>query len=89
MAIFSKNEAKPLSERIQKARSEGRTQQALELSKQLAKQEPTQEHRELLRAVTFERGCQLLSDGKQREAIVVFQNALAFEAPIRPVPPHL
>src|SRR4029077_15192902 len=74
MAIFSKHEAKPLGERLQKARSEGRTQQALELAKQLAKQEPTPEHRELLRSVTFERGCQLLSEGKQRDAIVVFQN---------------
>jgi tetratricopeptide (TPR) repeat protein len=81
MAIFSKHEATPLTERIQKARREGRTQQALELSKQLAKQQPSPEHQELLRAVTFERGCQLLDGGKAREAMVVFQNALAFEAP--------
>ncbi len=81
MSQFSKTEARPLSERIQKARAEGRTQQALELAKQLAKQEPTADNQQLLRTIIFERGCQLLNDGKIRDAIVVFNNARALEAP--------
>lgn len=81
MAASSKHKPTPLPERISKARREGRTQQALELSKELAKQEPTAEHKQLLRDVIFERGCQLLRDGKERDASVVFQNALAAECP--------
>lgn len=71
----------PLADRIAKARREGRTQQALELAKELAKQEPAAAHRELVRAVSFERGCQLLKDGKPRDAITVFKNAIEGETP--------
>ncbi|MBI1833087.1 MAG: hypothetical protein HYR84_16730, partial [Planctomycetes bacterium] len=68
---------RPLPDRIAKARKEGRTQQALELARQLVKFEPTEEHRELLRRVTLERGEQLQANGMWRDAATVFQNAVA------------
>jgi tetratricopeptide (TPR) repeat protein len=67
---------KPLTDKIAKARRENRTQQALELVRQLVKQEPTDEHRELLRQVTLERGRQLQADGKPRDAVSVYTQAL-------------
>jgi tetratricopeptide (TPR) repeat protein len=80
MSKSLKHPPKPLRERIQKARAEGRMQQGLELAKELAKQEPSDETRSLVRDITFERGCQLLGEGKTRDARIVFQNALAFES---------
>ena len=67
---------RPLADRVAKARKEGRTQQALELARTLAKHEPTEAHRELLRQVTLERGQQMLANGLNRDAATVFQNAL-------------
>jgi tetratricopeptide (TPR) repeat protein len=65
-----------LADRIARARSEGRTQQALELTRQLYKQEPSPEHAELLWHALFERGTQLLQQGHTRDAAVVFANTL-------------
>ena len=67
---------RPLSARIDKARREGRTQQALELTRALCKYEPTDAHRELLRQVTLERGQQLQVNGMLRDAAIVFGNLL-------------
>jgi tetratricopeptide (TPR) repeat protein len=67
---------RPLSDRIDKARREGRTQQALELTRALCKYEPTDAHRELLREVTLERGQQLQANGMLRDAAIVFGNLL-------------
>src|SRR5207253_188880 len=53
----------PPADRIARARAEGRTQQALDLTRQLAKQSPSPEHEELLRQVTLERGMQLQQQG--------------------------
>ncbi len=68
--------ARPLGERIANARQQGRTQQALELTRQLFKQEPTEEHRQLLRQVTLERGQQLQDTGNWRDAATLYVNAL-------------
>ncbi len=68
---------KPLAERIAKARRERRTQQALELTRQLCKHEPTETHQEILRQVTRERGQQLQAQGMLKDAVTVFNNALA------------
>jgi tetratricopeptide (TPR) repeat protein len=70
-----------LRSRYDKASGDGRWQTALDLIKQLAKINPSAEHQELLRTATFERGRQLLRDGKSRDAIVVFKNALAMNGP--------
>lgn len=67
---------RPITDRIAKARREGRTQQALELTRTLVKYEPTEANRELLRQVTLERGQQLHSNGLLRDAATVFSNAL-------------
>jgi tetratricopeptide (TPR) repeat protein len=67
----------PLPERIAKARREGRTQAALELTRQLYKQDQSDANRELLCQVMFERGKQLQADGKPGDAAVVFGNLLA------------
>lgn len=67
--------AATLRGRVQHARSEGRFQTALELVKQLVKQEPTTEHRELHKEVMLARATELLDKGARREAAPVFQNA--------------
>src|ERR1700730_6855621 len=72
---------RPLSERIDKARREGRTQQALELTRALWRYEPTDAHRELLRQVTLERGQQLQAQGLFRDAATVYHNALTMGGP--------
>src|SRR5258708_3669240 len=74
----TKSPATPLPDRIARARSEGRTQQALELTRQLCKQTNSSEHRELLRQVLVERGTQLQQQGHTRDAATVFGNALEF-----------
>lgn len=67
---------RPLTDRIAKARREGRTQQALELARALLKHEPTDAHRELVRQVTLERGQQLQANGMMRDAATVYGNLL-------------
>jgi len=69
-------ESVPLADRIAKARREGRTQQALELARQLYKHDPTAEHLDLLRQATFERGRQLQDQGNRKDAATVFANAV-------------
>jgi tetratricopeptide (TPR) repeat protein len=76
MSINAPIAQRSLTEKIAKARRENRTQQALELVRQLIKQEPTDEHRDLLRQVTLERGQQLQTDGKPRDAVTVLTHAL-------------
>jgi tetratricopeptide (TPR) repeat protein len=77
MSKKSKIVERPLTDRIAKARREGRTQQALDLTRTLVKYEPTDAHRELLRQVTLERGQQLQANGMLRDAATVYSNALA------------
>src|SRR5258708_36349685 len=55
----TKSPATPLPDRIARARSEGRTQQALELTRQLFKQSHTSENQELLRQVLLRPGPQM------------------------------
>ena len=62
--------------RARKALQEGRTQQALELAKQLYKQEPTEQHRSLLRHAYVERARQLQIQGKVQDAATVYENLL-------------
>ncbi len=76
MPRSSRSTAAPLPNRIARARAEGRTQQALELTNQLVKQFPSPEHDELLRQVLLERGIQLQQQGHTRDAANVFGNAL-------------
>ena len=66
----------PIGERIAKARQEKRTQHALELTRTLAKYEPTDAHRELLRQVTLERAQDLQGQGKTGDAVTIFNHAL-------------
>jgi tetratricopeptide (TPR) repeat protein len=70
-----------LRPRIDRARTEARTQQALELTKQLHKAEPSAEHLELLRAVYLERARQLRNQGQTRDAATVLEAALRLESP--------
>jgi tetratricopeptide (TPR) repeat protein len=67
--------AADLRARSQKAAREGRTQQALELAKQLHKYEPTPQHLELLKAAYLARGRQLLAQGHARDAVTVLEAA--------------
>src|SRR5437868_6258427 len=60
--------ASALKERIARAREEGRTMQALDLAKQLAKSEPTAPNKTLLQACYLERARQLRSAGQTRDA---------------------
>lgn len=79
MSKKSKHQAvlsRPLSEQIAKARREGRTQHALDLTRQYYKFEQTEERRELLRQVTLERGQQLYTQGSTKDAVTVYVNAL-------------
>jgi tetratricopeptide (TPR) repeat protein len=76
VARSSKPLASPLPDRIARARADGRTQQALELTHQLLKQAQNAEHEELLRQVLLERGTQLQQQGHARDAATVFATAL-------------
>jgi tetratricopeptide (TPR) repeat protein len=73
-----------LEPRILRALGEGRTQQALDLARQLHKQEPTPAHKDLLKRATFERARHLRDQGYTRDAAVVFSNAISLE-PTDPV----
>jgi len=64
-----------LKRRIDRARQEGRFQQALELTKQLHKHEPTPAHLELLKEVYLGRARQLRNQGLTRDAINVLDVA--------------
>ncbi len=79
-SIFSPADLRP---RIERARREGRFQQALELTKQLHKHEPTPDNLELLKEVYLGRARQLRSQGQTREAVAVLDVAarLAGDAP--------
>jgi tetratricopeptide (TPR) repeat protein len=67
--------------RVEKARREGRSQQALELAKQLHKQDPSPANRELLREVYLLRAQQLAGQNHTRDAISVLEVALHLEEP--------
>lgn len=67
---------RPLSERIATARQQGQTQLALDLMRQLVKQQPTEAHHELLRQVTLERGQDLQARGMTKDAATVYGNLL-------------
>src|SRR5207244_2675483 len=65
----------PLKPRIQRAISEGRFQQALDLAKQLSKQEPTPENRELHKTAALGRARQLREQGYSRDALATLEAA--------------
>jgi tetratricopeptide (TPR) repeat protein len=65
-----------LQERVERAIAEGRFQQALELAKQLHKQEPSPAHQELLKRASLGRAEQLRQQGNERDAQTVLGNAL-------------
>lgn len=65
-----------LRERVQRAESEGRTQQALELAKQLYKQEPTPAHLDILKQVYLTRAKHLRLQGYSRDAGTVLEAAV-------------
>jgi tetratricopeptide (TPR) repeat protein len=69
-----------LKGRVQKAMQEGRFQQALELGKQLYKQDPTPPNRELLQQIYLRRAQQLRQQGHTRDARTVLENALQLGA---------
>jgi tetratricopeptide (TPR) repeat protein len=69
-----------LRPRIERARHEGRFQQALELAKQLHKHEPTPAHLELLKACYLGRARQLRGQGYNRDAVTVLEAALNLDA---------
>jgi tetratricopeptide (TPR) repeat protein len=58
---------------------EGRFQQALELTKQLYKAEPTPAHQEMLRQAYLGRARQLRTQGQIRDAVTVLHAALAVD----------
>ncbi|MGH7170636.1 MAG: hypothetical protein ACRELG_10195, partial [Gemmataceae bacterium] len=64
-----------LRPRIERARQEGRFQQALELTKQLHKYEPTPANLDLLKDVYLGRARQLRSQGQTRDAVNVLEVA--------------
>jgi tetratricopeptide (TPR) repeat protein len=64
-----------LRQRMERARQEGRFQQALELSKQLHKHEPTVANLESLREIYLGRARQLRSQGQTRDAANVLDVA--------------
>jgi tetratricopeptide (TPR) repeat protein len=70
-----------LETRVQRALSEGRTQYALDLAKQLARQEPTPAHKDLLLRAHLERARQLRSQGQTCEATTVLENAIPLADP--------
>jgi len=63
-----------LRERVERAVQEGRFQQALELGKQLCKQEPSPVHQQLLKKIYFGRAEQLRRQGHDRDAQTVLGN---------------
>jgi tetratricopeptide (TPR) repeat protein len=69
-----------LRPRIERARQEGRFQQALELAKQLHKYEPTPAHRDLLRDVYLGRARQLRGQGQLRDALTVLEASLRIDS---------
>jgi tetratricopeptide (TPR) repeat protein len=66
--------------RIERARQEGRFQQALDLTKQLYKYESTPTHLDLLREVYLDRARQLRIQGQTRDALTVLEVASHLEA---------
>jgi tetratricopeptide (TPR) repeat protein len=69
----------PLAEvkaKAERAAREGRFQQALELAKQICKEQPTPEHQRLLREAYLGRARQLREQGHARDAATVLQAAL-------------
>jgi tetratricopeptide (TPR) repeat protein len=64
-----------LQARVQRAQEEGRFQTALDLARQLYKDEPTAEHLALLRDVLLGRARQLRAQGKTRDALGVLELA--------------
>jgi tetratricopeptide (TPR) repeat protein len=68
--------ATDLLPRVLRALNEGRSQQALELSKVLFRREPTPEHRELLRRAYLDRGRDLRERGAGRDSVIVLKAAL-------------
>ena len=68
-----------LAARIARARREGRFQQALELAKQLHRQEPTPANLELLKEVYLGRARQLRGQGQTRDALNVLDAALRLD----------
>src|SRR5262245_42370388 len=65
-----------LKGRLDKARAEGRFQQAVELSKELHARQPTPAHRDLLLQMQFGRAHQLRQQGRPREAETVLDSVL-------------
>jgi tetratricopeptide (TPR) repeat protein len=61
--------------RVDKALREHRTQQALDLARMLYKQEPSPQHKELLKHATLARARDLAGQGKTRDAGDLFNNA--------------
>jgi tetratricopeptide (TPR) repeat protein len=70
-----------LRPRIDKAARDGRFQQALDLTKQLFKQEPSPVHRNLLHEMYLGRARQLREQGSTRDAANVLQVALGVGGP--------
>jgi tetratricopeptide (TPR) repeat protein len=68
-----------LRSRVERASSEGRFQQALELAKQLHKQDPTPANKDLLRAAYLGRARQLRTTGYTRDAVTVLNAALQID----------
>jgi tetratricopeptide (TPR) repeat protein len=69
-----------LKSRVEKARHEGRYQQALELVKQLYKADPRPAHLELLKETYLDRGRQLHRQGYTRDAATTFEAAARVDA---------
>ncbi|HZY88855.1 MAG TPA: hypothetical protein VFE78_28785, partial [Gemmataceae bacterium] len=72
--------AADLRARVGRAGREGRTQQALELAKQLHKYEPTPAHLELLKGAYLARARQLRAQGHARDAVTVLEAAQRIDA---------
>ncbi len=70
-----------LAGRVARARAEGRTMQALDLARQLAKAEPTEQNKALVFDVSLERARQLRGQGQARDAATVADNAAALGGP--------
>jgi tetratricopeptide (TPR) repeat protein len=68
-----------LRARVERARQEGRFQQALELVKQFHKNEPTPENLELLKTCYLGRARQLRGQGYNRDALTVLEVALRLD----------
>src|SRR5262245_30225844 len=64
-----------LRARIERALHEERTQQALELSRQLVKQDPALPNHDLLHRAQLARARQLLAQGYTRDALTVLESA--------------